>query len=240
MNGSTSYTKLARFYDPVIGDRREAAAYLGDLIERYRPRTRTLLEIACGTGALLGVLSESFEVAGLDRSRAMLAIARKKLPHVQLYRQDMTDFRVNRRFDAALCAFDSINHLTRFANWQKLFRRVKAHLNDGGLFIFDINTPGRLHRLSHSPPWTTPFGKHWEIITVSKGRGELYNWQIQVFEHRRGKQYKLHAETIPELAVSMERIAASLKRVFKFVRVIDPEGPRPSDKSQRLYFVCRT
>lgn len=235
-----SYAKLARFYDPVIGDRRAAAAYIGGLIEQHRPRTRTLLELACGTGAVLGVLSESFEVTGLDRSRAMLAIARQKLPHVPLYRQDMTRFRLNQRFDAALCAFDSINHLQRFADWLKLFRRVKAHLNAGGLFIFDVNTSGRLHRLSHSPPWTTPFGKHWEIITVSKGLGDLYNWRIQIFEHRRGNRYELHTETIPELAVPMKRIVASLKRVFKLVRVIDPEGPRPSDQSQRLYFICQT
>lgn len=234
-----SYTKLARFYDSIIGDRRDTATCISDLIERYQPKTRTVLEIACGTGALLGLLSESFEVTGLDRSRNMLAIARNKLPHVKLYRQDMTRLNIDRRFDAILCVFDSINHLTRFGDWLKVFRRVKLHLNDGGLFIFDVNTPARLRRLCISRPWATPFGKHWEIITVTKGRGALFNWHLQVLEHRRRNQYQLHTETIPEMAVPIERITASLRPLFKHVRVIDPEGPRPSERSQRLFFVCR-
>jgi SAM-dependent methyltransferase len=233
------YTKLARFYDPVIGDRRDTAVYISDLLERYRTGTRTVLELACGTGAVLGLLSESYEVTGLDRSRSMLAIARKKLPHVELYRQNVTSFELNRRFDAVICVFDSINHLTRFTDWQQVFRRVNSHLNDRGLFIFDVNTTGRLRRLSHSPPWTTAFGKNWEIITVAKGRRGIFNWHVRVLEHRRGNDYKLHAETIPELTVPMKRIKAGLKPLFKKLRVIDPEGARPSDRSGRLYFVCQ-
>ena len=234
-----SYTRLARFYDPVIGDRRDTANFITALLERHRPKTRTILEIACGTGAVLGLLSESYEVTGLDRSRNMLAIARRKLPYVKLYRQDMTRFHLNQRFDAILCVFDSINHLQRFADWQKVFRRVKSHLKERGLFIFDVNTPNRLHRLSHSPPWTTPFGKHWEIITVTKGRRGRYDWHVRVLEHHRRNEYRLHEEIIPELAVPMKRVVASLKKIFSSVNVIDPEGGRPSDKSPRLYFVCR-
>lgn len=234
-----SYAKLARFYDPVIGDRRDTAAYIADLIELHRPGARTVIEIACGTGAVLGLLSESYEVTGLDRSREMLAIARRKLPHVKLYRRDMTAFRIKRRFDAIVCLFDSINHLARFTDWQRVFRRVNAHLNPGGLFIFDVNTLGRLRRLSHSSPWSTAFGKHWEIITVEQSRGNIFNWQVRILEHRRGNDYQLHAETIPELAVPLKRIKTRLESLFTRVRVIDPEGPRPSDRSERLYFVCR-
>jgi len=199
-----SYTKLARFYDAVIGDRRDTATYICDLIHRYNPKTRTVLEIACGTGAVLGLLSQAYEVTGLDRSRNMLAIARRKLPHVKLYLQDITSFHLNQRFDAIICVFDSINHLPRFSDWQKVFRGVKAHLSDGGLFIFDVNTPGRLHRLSHSPPWATAFGRNWQILTITKGRDSIYNWHVRVLEHRRGNHYQLHAETIPELAVPMK------------------------------------
>jgi len=234
-----SYTKLARFYDPVIGDRRDTVNFIAALIERHQRETRTILEIACGTGAVLGLLSESYEVTGLDRSRNMLAIARRKLPYVKLYRQDMTRFNLNQRFDAILCIFDSINHLVRFADWQKVFRRVKSHLNERGLFIFDVNTPSRLHRLSHSPPWTTPFGKHWEIIAVTKGRGGRFDWHVRVLEHRRRNEYRLHCETIPELAAPQDRIVARLKPVFRSVRVIDPENSRPSRRSERLYFVCK-
>ena len=64
----------------------------------------------------------------------MLAIARKRLPHIRLFRQDMTNFHIDRRFDAIVCAFDSINHLRRFSDWKKTFRCVAGHLDDGGSF----------------------------------------------------------------------------------------------------------
>lgn len=233
-----SYTKLARFYDPVTGDRRDTANFINALIDRYQPKTQTVLEIACGTGAVMGLLSEFYEVTGLDRSRNMLAIARKKLPQAKLHRQDMTKFSLDQRFDVIVCVFDSINHLLRFADWQKVFRRVRSHLSDGGLFIFDVNTPNRLHRLCHSPACTTPFGKNFEIITITKGRGALYHWHLQILEHQRRNQYQLHTETISELVVPRKRIAASLQPLFKHVQAIDPEYPRPSERSQRLYFVC--
>jgi ubiquinone/menaquinone biosynthesis C-methylase UbiE len=78
------YRMFSRFYDLVMGDRSQVATYLCSLIKRYKPDAKSILEIACGTGGILGFLSESYEVAGLDRSRAMLSIARQKLPWNQL------------------------------------------------------------------------------------------------------------------------------------------------------------
>ncbi len=88
------YDKFSRFYDLVMDDRSAAARYIAGLIACHNPYAKTVLEIACGTGAILGKLSASYEVTGLDRSKPMLALARKKLPHVHFYREDMTRFRL--------------------------------------------------------------------------------------------------------------------------------------------------
>src|SRR6266545_1392648 len=139
-----SYDKFYRFYDMVMGDRSDAARYIVNLIARHKPEAKTVLEIACGTGSILGILSASYEVTGLDRSRPMLTVARKKLPHVRLVRQDMTSFHIARRFDAIVCVFDSINHLLHFSDWRKVFRRVAVHLKVHSFFTFHSSTPGRL------------------------------------------------------------------------------------------------
>jgi len=75
------------------------------------PNAENVLEIACGTGAVLRELATQYEVTGLDISRAMLRIAHKKLPKTQFYQQDMTSFRIGRTFDAVICPYDAINHL---------------------------------------------------------------------------------------------------------------------------------
>jgi SAM-dependent methyltransferase len=169
----------------------------------------------------------------------MIAVARGKLPQTKLFCQDMTDFAIERKFDAIVCVYDSINHLLRFSNWQKVFRRVRFHLKNDGIFILDVNTHGKLQRLAAGEPWVRQFGRDLVVIAVTAGRRGRFDWHVKVFEHRQRDLYRIHAETITELAVPMKRITAILSSLFKSVHVIDPEGLRPSDRSQRLYFVCQ-
>jgi len=222
-----------------MGDRADAANYIRDLIEHHHPRAKTLLEIACGTGGILGRLSESYEVTGLDRSRPMLAIARKRLPHIQFVQQDMTSFHIDRRFDAIVCAFDAINHLQRFSDWKQTFRSVARHLKASGVFVFDVNTTGKLQRLVDGPPWVKQFGRDLVVIKVNGGRAGEFAWDVKIFEHHKRADYKLIEETIEETAIPMQRILTALRSSFTEVKVFDPEGTRPSDRSERLYFVCK-
>jgi len=234
-----SYDKFYRFYDLVMGDRSDAARYIVELITDHKPDARSVLEIACGTGSILGILSEAYEVTGLDRSRSMLAVARKKLPHARFFRQDMTNLRIPQRFDAVVCVFDSINHLLRFAEWEKTFHCVARHLNDGGLFIFDVNTLGKLQRLVEGPAWEKWFDRDLAIIKVTGGQRDRFAWDVKLFEHEKGNSYRLIHETIHEMAFPMKRILSSLRARFKTVKALDPFGAKVSDRSERLYFVCK-
>jgi SAM-dependent methyltransferase len=234
-----SYEKFYRYYDLVMGDRSQAARYIKGLIAHNNPEAKSVIEIACGTGGILGHLSESYKVAGLDCSTEMLAIARKRLPHVRFYRQDMTTFRLPCRFDAIVCAFDSINHLLRFADWERTFRSVQRHLNAGGLFIFDVNTLGKLRRLAEGPAWEKWFDRDLVIIKVAAAPRNQYIWDVKIFEHQRRERYDLIHDEIPEAAFPLRRIVGALRVTFDSVKVLDPFGARASDRSERLYFVCK-
>jgi SAM-dependent methyltransferase len=222
-----------------MGDRSEAAKYIAGLIERHKPDTTTVLEIACGTGTIMRLLSASYDVTGLDSSRPMLAIARKKLPHVRFFRQDMTSFRIARRFDAIICVFDSINHLLRFADWRKVFRRVAWHLKDDGVFIFDINTLGKLRRLVNGPAWERWIDHDLAIVKVTGGRRGVFEWDVKIFECQNRNSYRLFHEKIREIAFPKQRIVSALRNHFKEVKTLDPFGAKASDLSERLYFVCK-
>ena len=233
------YEQFSRFYDIVMGDRSNAANFTRGLIAQHKPEAKTVLEIACGTGAILGFLADTYQVTGLDRSRQMLALARKKLPHIRFYQQSMTSFRVAKRFDAIVCVFDSINHLLSFAEWKKVFRQVALHLTHDGLFVFDVNTLGKLQRLTKGLAWSKEFDRDLVIIKVTGGRRGIFEWDVKIFEHQKNNQYQLSHETIKEIALPYNRIVTSLRARFKEVKVISPLGGRPSDQSERLYFVCR-
>jgi len=235
-----SYEKLDRFYDAAMGDRTEMASYIHRLIRRHKPKARTLLELACGTGAILKILAKSYDVAGLDLSPQMLSLARKKLPHVRFYRKDMVSLDLGKKFDVIICVFDSINHVLKFANWKKIFRNAARHLEEDGLFLFDINTEAKLERLINAPTWVHKFGRNLEFINVTDGGRGIANWNIRVFEYQSRNKYRLFEEDIKEISFPVNKIKVALRKQFTNVKVIDPTTRRPSAKSDRLYFVCKT
>ena len=100
-----------------------------------------------------------------------------------------------------------------------------------------MNTIGKLQRLVKGPPWVKQFDRDLVIIKVTGGRRSLFAWDVKIFEHRNRNGYKLIGETIEEKAFAMQRILISLHCYFSEVKVFDPEGSRPSDRSERLYFV---
>lgn len=233
------YAQTARFYDAVMGDRTDMAAYVRHLIVHNKPDAKTLLEVACGTGALLKLLARFYAVVGLDVSPQMLSLARKKLPHASFFRQDMVSFHLGRKFDVIICVFDSINHVLRFAGWEKVFRRVALHLHEEGLFVFDINTVAKLQRRIRTPSLVHAFGSNTLIMDVTdEGRG-IANWNIKVFEYKGRNRDRLFEENIKEAAFPVDTIKRALRKHFAEIRVIDPLNPRPSTKSDRLYFVCK-
>jgi cyclopropane fatty-acyl-phospholipid synthase-like methyltransferase len=234
------YDVFAPFYDAVQGDRAQHAAYVRSLIEKHHPGARTVLELACGTGSVLKQLDSHYEVSGVDLSKKMLEIAARKVPRVRLIRADMTRIALDERFDVVLCVYDSINHLMRFEQWEAVFERARAHLEDGGLFIFDVNTERRLASFVPQPAVTQWFGDgNLMVLDVVDGGKGHFVWSIRVFEHLGGGSYRLHTEDIVEIAFSADRIRRSLQKRFRRVWTSDEERSRPSPSSGRLHFVCR-
>lgn len=234
-----SYEVFGKFYDEVMGDRARSAEHLHKLIREAKPNARSVLELGCGTGSILKYLARYYDVSGLDVSRRMLAIARKKLPDVSLYRQDMVNFDIDDRFDVICCVFDSINHIRRFSDWTKAFGNARRHLLPGGCFIFDINTQRKLKRHIAEPPWVHRFGKNWLIMDVTSMPHRASNWNIKVFEHLSKNRYTLHEENIVEVSFPARKITMVLSTHFTKVRVIDPDRDRPSALSERLFFVAK-
>jgi len=103
----------------------------------------TILDLACGSGIFLVNMNlYGYPTDGLDLSSQMIDLCRDKIfiNHIfcDLYEQDMTNFKIDKKYDNITCYFDSINHLNSINDVKKLFDSVYNHLNDEGLFLFDI------------------------------------------------------------------------------------------------------
>ena len=151
----------------------------------------------------------------------------------------MTEVRLGQEFDVVLCVYDSINHLLKFEHWESVFDRAHEHLAERGIFIFDINTEQRLSWLAQQPPVTTWFGDgNLLVLDVRGDADDGVTWDIKIFQHVGGGNYRLHREEIREISCSVEQITNALRNRFRRVRVYDQQRARPSVRSGRLHFVC--
>lgn len=235
----SNYDKFCKHYDAVMNDPKQKALFLKSLIKKRNPSATTLLELACGTGAVLQYFADDFEIFGLDLSAGMLSTASKRLPKVPLFRQDMRKFAIPRSFDAILCVYDSINHLVKFNDWCKVFARVKHHLTERGVFIFDVNTEYRLKFLAKSPIWFQQFKKNYLAMSVRGKPNGVTNWNIKVFENMGENAYRLYEENIREKAFPAVKIKLALRRHFGQVDALDAEGGLPKSNTSRIFFVCQ-
>ncbi len=235
-----AYDSYSKFYDATQG--RGVADRYRELLAKYHPQAKSLLEVACGTGAVLQHLAPHFEAAvGLDISKSMPRIERDKLPDTQFFQEDMTGFRLDRTFDVAICPYDSINHLLRFSDWVKTFGVIKRHLSPQGLFVFDMNTEFGLERLIDQTPHVHEFEDGTFVVNVVNASRRISEWQLKVFEREQGACYRLYSDSIEEISFTVNRIRASLNREFRYVRAFDasPDWHRPRKSSRRLFWVCR-
>lgn len=104
------------------------------------------LDVCCGTGAGLGVLSAlcAGQVTGADFSAGMLARARSAHPRATLVQADARELPFAEQFDLAV-TFGALGHFLP-AERPALFEGVHRALRPGGLFAFPVG--GRLPRSS--------------------------------------------------------------------------------------------
>ncbi len=134
------FARSARLYDAVYAtmkDYRAEAERVHKLVEARRPGARTLLDVACGTGAHLEHLARHYDVEGLDLDPDMLAVARERLPGVPLHEADMAAFELGRKFDAVVCLFSSIAYVRTVERLERAVASMAAHLEPGGVLVIE-------------------------------------------------------------------------------------------------------
>ncbi|RSK27918.1 class I SAM-dependent methyltransferase [Bacillus sp. HMF5848] len=153
-----SYNKFAYIYDLLMNEvpYESWASYLKQQLSRYYTEKENemlqILELGCGTGELLTILSrDKYNLTGIDLSADMLTVASQKLQenglsNVSLYEQDMTNFELHTNFDCIIIFCDSLNYITDEQNVQATFKQVYKHLQPGGLFLFDVHSS---HKIEH-------------------------------------------------------------------------------------------
>jgi SAM-dependent methyltransferase len=134
------YELLAPFYDLITDHSDEDVELFAGFARRV---DAPVLELGAGTGRVaIALAGRGLCVYGLDRSAAMLEIARRKAlaagVAVRFVQSDLTDFHLDERFGLIFCAADGFLHLTETAQQIAALRRAGEHLAPGGRLILDL------------------------------------------------------------------------------------------------------
>jgi SAM-dependent methyltransferase len=138
--GRPMYRKSAYIYDllyDTLKDYSSESTQLHELIQAHVPGARSLLDVACGTGAHLTYLRQWYEVAGVDLESAMLDLARRRLPDVPLVEGDMRSFQLARTFDVVTCLFSAVGYMSSVGELDEAVTTMAAHLSPNGVLIVD-------------------------------------------------------------------------------------------------------
>ena len=135
------FSESAEFYDLIYSTMKDyprEAAQIAGLLRRANPECRTVLDVACGTGEHARLLAaQGFDVDGMDLDPAFVRIAQQKHPAGRFFEGDMSDFRLQRRYDAVLCLFSSIGYLQTLDRVSRAINCFREHLAPGGVIMIE-------------------------------------------------------------------------------------------------------
>lgn len=223
---------LAYIHDVGYGDfARAAAPGVLDLLRRHGVPNGLVVDLGCGSGIWAKELcAAGYRVLGIDLSRAMVAIARRRVPKAE--------FRVGSFLDATLPPCDAVTSLGECLNYlfdpnnglaalRRLFRRVHASLRSGGLFVFDVAEPGR----GNAPLTSHRTGSDWACLTdrSEDQRSRRITRRITAFR-RVGKLYHRHEETHHLQLYVGSDLARSLREAGFRARIVRRYGRYPLPK----------
>jgi SAM-dependent methyltransferase len=210
------------------------------LAKEHCPNAATWLDLCCGTGALLSyVTKRGFAGVGVDISPHQIKIAKYRAPKAHFYVDDVRDLNLSKKFDVITCTYDSLNYITKKRDLEKAFRKAGLHLDDGGIFIFDMNTFEGLQEkwrdtyIMREPSKTV-------IIEASFNQKRSIGKCLITGFIKEGRLYRKFEEMHIERGYSRKEIEQSLtKRGFSFKAFDGDTFKKPTAQSGRLVYACQ-
>lgn len=242
-----AYEALAASYDQLTRDvdYKSTVDFYFSVMEREGVSPRNAVDLACGTGSVTALLARrGLPVIGVDLSEEMLTEAAQKTqelsPLPQFICQNLKELHLARGVDLAVCALDSLDYITEPADCEAAIQRIYKALNPGGIFIFDVNTPEKLHAMDGQ----VFLDEDDDVFCVWRGefdeKTNICSYGMDLFQ-RSGNVWHRSFEEHCEYAYSREQLTRYLKNAgFTHIHVYGDrtfEPPRPGE--QRIYFSAR-
>lgn len=130
-----SYEEIVHWFDDARTKTLMEAEYL-NLIVKAIPAGSSVLDLGCGTGEPIAkfFIDKGFKVTGVDGSKKMIELCKKRFPNEQWIVSDMREINLNQQFDVVL-AWHSFFHLDPDSQ-RRMFKIFATHIKPDGILAF--------------------------------------------------------------------------------------------------------
>ncbi len=116
--------------------------FIESVFNKFSGKVRSILDLGCGTGGHALVLSKrGYQVVGVDISKEMLDIARRKAdkynPFLKFIESDIRSLNIQEKFDAVISMFAVMSYQITNEDILDVCRTAENHLAPKGVFLFD-------------------------------------------------------------------------------------------------------
>ena len=240
------YNSFSLVYDDFAYDidYNKFAGYYEKIFEKFNIRPNLILDICCGTGTLTTIMSQKYDMIGIDFSCEMLDIAQKKnVDGKILYLcQPMDNFELYGTVDACYSSLDSINYILEEKNLIKHFKLVHNYLNPDGIYIFDISTVHKFKTILSDNTFTDESENAFFVWQNDYDENEKINsMYLDVFLKKDDDTYERISETHYEKGYNVSYIKTIVKKCgFEVLGVFDEFTLSSYKKdSERIFFVVK-
>ncbi len=245
----SGYSFFSSVYDTLTENVNYSARadYIADLLADNGIEGGILLDLACGTGTLsIEMANKGFEVIGVDASADMLSVAMNNAyesgKNILFLCQPMQQLDLYGTINAAICTLDSINHLTDPKDVQTAFDKVSLFTEQGGIFIFDVNTVYKHREILADNTFVYDMDDVYCVWQNSLDKDtDTVQIDLDIFEQIDDGVYERMQESFCERAYPLSLIQEMLgKAGLETVAVYDElSREEPKETSERLFIIAR-
>ena len=161
------YNKIADRYLAERTRDSEDVRLLDELIKML-PAGGKVLDAGCGAGVPISLmLSEKFDVTGVDFSEAQVELARKNVPNAEFLCEDMTKLNFPDNVFDGICSYYAIIHIPREEH-QSLLANFNRMLKTGGPALLCLGAENLIDDIDGNYLGTRMYWSHYDIETYLK------------------------------------------------------------------------
>ncbi len=226
---------LAYIHDAAFSDYgQKAAPGLLRILRRSGINGGLVIDLGCGSGRWARELNRNgYAALGVDQSRAFIRLALKNAPQSRFTCTSLLRVKLP-ECDAVTSIGECFNYCFDRKSGKpelaRLFARVYSALRPGGVFLFDVAEPSRIHE--GKPQRTGSQGADWAVLVETSGDKQRNVLTRRIISFRKiGSRYR-RAEEIhrlrlyqaTEIVAILNRVGFHVERLTSYGRFRLPVG----------------